>query len=68
MEVPGGEEGGGEGGSRRKRREVIRQIYSICGTAVSALTVSDESITHELNTILAQSGGCHGHLTWTLTF
>ena len=56
----GVEEGMGRGG------EVV-SVHT-CSTAVSALTVSDESITHELSTILAQSGGCHGHLTWTLTF
>ena len=51
----------------RGKREWREGREGTGGTAVSALTVSDESITHEL-TILAQSGGCHGHLTWTLTF
>ena len=31
--------------------------------ALNALTESDESITHELSTIQAQSGSCHGDLT-----
>ena len=53
----------GEGGGGRS---VIR--VHTCSAALSALTESDESITHELSTIQDQSGSCHGDLTWALTF
>ena len=50
---------GGEGGFIR---------VNTCSASLSALTQSGERLTHELSTLLAQSGSCHGDLTWTLTF
>ena len=39
-----------------------------CSASLSALTQSGERLTHELSTLRAQCGSCHGDLTWALTF
>ena len=39
-----------------------------CSASLSALTQSGERSAYELRTLRAQSGSCHGDLTWTLTF
>ena len=56
-----GREGRGRGGGG-----VIR--VHTCSVSLSALTQSGEGLTHELSTLRAQSGSCHGDLTWALTF
>ena len=55
-------EGRGEGG----RGGTIR--VHTCSASLSALTQSGERLAYEVSTIRAQSGSCHGDLTWTLTF
>ena len=39
-----------------------------CSASLSALTQSGERLAHELSTLRAQCGSCHGDLTWALTF
>ena len=53
-------------GEKERERSVIK--VHTCSAALSALTESDDCITHELCTIQTQSGSCHGDLTSSLTF
>ena len=58
--------GRGTWGEGEGRGGVIR--VHTCSASLSALTQSGERLTHELSTLRAQSGSCHGDLTWALTF